>query len=46
MSDSNYCSEPVSCAAIEQDSTLGFVIQIFNDSYDFGICVGLSHRWP
>ena len=35
-----YCSsEPVSCAAIEQDCTLGLVIQIFNDSYDVGVDV-------
>ena len=29
----------VSCAAIEQDCTLGLVIQIFNDSYDVGVDV-------
>ena len=29
--------EPFSCAAIEQDCTLGLVIQIFNGLYDAGI---------
>ena len=30
--DSNRSSEPFSCAAIEEDCTLGLVIQIFSDS--------------
>ena len=43
----SYCSsEPVSCAAIEQDCTLGLVIQIFNDSYDSGVHVVLPHSCP
>ena len=38
--EGNYCSsEPVSCAAIEQDCTLGLARQIFNDSYDVGVDV-------
>ena len=39
-SSNSYCSsEPFSCAAIEQDCTLGLVIQIFNGSYDTGVDV-------
>ena len=34
MSNSYCSSEPFSCAAIEQDSTLGLDIQIFYGSYD------------
>ena len=44
MSDSYCSSEPVSWAAIEQDCTLGFVTQIFNDSYD--VSVDVPHRCP
>ena len=41
-----YCSsEPVSCAAIEQDCTLGH-IQIFNGSYDAGFGVVFPHSCP
>ena len=36
-------SEPVSCAANEQDCTLGIVIQIFNDLYDVGVDV-VAHK--
>ena len=40
-------SEPVFYPAIEQNCTLGLVIQIFNDSYDVGVitCIlSYSHR--
>ena len=41
------CSyEPFSCAAIEQDCTLGLVIQIFNGSYDAGFAVVFLHTCP
>ena len=43
MSDSNCSSEPFFCAAIEQDGTLGLVIQIFNGSYDAGVDVVIPH---
>ena len=46
MSDSYCSSETVSCAAIEQDCTLGLAIQIFNDSYDVGIDVVFHHSCP
>ena len=40
----SYCSsEPFSCAAIEQECTLGLVKQIFNGSYDAGIDVVFPH---
>ena len=43
----SYCSsEPFSCAAIEQDCTLGLVIQIFSGSYDAGIDVVFPHSCP
>ena len=32
LSDSNCCSEPVSYAAVEEDSTSGLFIEVFNDS--------------
>ena len=28
---SNCCSEPVSCAAVEEDGTSGLVIEVFDD---------------
>ena len=37
---------PVLCAAIEQDCTLGLVIQIFSGSYDAGIDVVFPHSFP
>ena len=40
MSNSYCSSEPFSWAAIEQDCTLGLVIQIFNCSYDAGVNAG------
>ena len=46
MSDSYCSSEPVSCTAIEQDYTLGLVIQTFQDSYDVGVDVVFPHSYP
>ena len=43
MSDFNCNSEPIYCAAIDQDCTLGLVIQISNDSYDDDIEVLSPH---
>ena len=43
MSDSNCCSEPVSYAAVEEDCTGGFVIEIFNDPDKVGAVVVLLH---
>ena len=43
MSNSYCSSEPFSYAAIEQDCTLGLVIQIFNGSYDVGVDVVFPH---
>ena len=43
----SYCSsESFSWAAIEQDCTLGLVIQIFNGSYDAGVDVVFPHKLP
>ena len=36
LSDSNCCSEPVSYAAVEEDSTSGLVIEVFDDLYKAG----------
>ena len=36
MSDSNCCSEPVSYAAVEEDCTIGLVIEVFDDSDKIG----------
>ena len=46
MSNSYWSSEPFSCAAIEQDYTLGLVIQIFSCSYNAGIDVVFPHSCP
>ena len=46
MSDSNYCSEPVSYAAVEQDCTSGLVIEVFDDSDKVGADVVLLHGCP
>ena len=45
MSDSNYCSEPVSYAAVEEDCTSGPIIEIFDDSEKVGANV-LLHGCP
>ena len=44
--DSCCSSEPVTCAAIEKDCTLGLVIQTFNDSYDVDVDVVFPHSCP
>ena len=41
--DSNYCSEPVSYAAVEEDGISGFVIEVFDDSGKVGADVVLLH---
>ena len=46
MSDSNCCSEPVSYAAVEEDGTSGFVIEVFDDLGKVGADVVLLHGCP
>ena len=46
MSDSNCCSEPVSCAAVEEDGTSGLVIQVFDDLDKVCADVVLLHGCP
>ena len=41
--DSSCCSEPVSCAAVEEDGTIVLVIVIFDDSDKVGTDVVLLH---
>ena len=41
--DSNCCSEPVSCAAVEEDYTSGLVKEVFDDSDKAGADVVLLH---
>ena len=43
LSDSNCCSEPVSYAAVEEDSTSGLIIEVFDDSDTVGADVVLLH---
>ena len=43
MSDSNCCSEPVSYAAVDEDSTRGLVIEVFDDSDKLGADVVYLH---
>ena len=45
-SDSNCCSEPVSYAAVEEDSTSGLVIEVFDDSDKLGADDVLLHGCP
>ena len=42
MSDSNFCSEPVSYAAVKEDYTSGLVIEVFDDSGKVGADVVLQ----
>ena len=42
----NCCSEPFSCAAVEEDSTSGLVIEVFDDSDMVGTDVVLLHGCP
>ena len=46
MSDSNCCSEPVFYAAVEEGSTSGLVIEVFDDSDKVGADVLLLHDCP
>ena len=46
LSDSTCCSEPVSCAADEEDCTDGLIIEVFNDSNKVGANVILVHGCP
>ena len=46
MSDSNCCSDPVSYAAVEEDGTGGFVIEVFDDLDKVGINVVLLSWFP
>ena len=41
--DSNCCSEPVSYAAVEEDSTSGLVIEVFDDLDKVGADVLFLH---
>ena len=41
--DCNCCSEPVSHAAVEEDSTTGLVIEVFDDSDKVGADIVLLH---
>ena len=42
----NCCWEPVSYAAVEEDCTSGFVVEVFDDSDDVGADVVLLHGCP
>ena len=46
LSDSNYCSEPVSYAAVEEDGTSCFIIEVFDDLDQVGADVVLLHGCP
>ena len=46
MSDCSCCSEPVSYAAVEEDSTSGLVIEVFDDSDKVGAEIVLLHGCP
>ena len=46
LSDSNYCSEPVSYAAVEEDGTSGLAIEVFDDLDTVGADVVLLHGCP
>ena len=46
MLDSNCCSETVSYAAVEEDSTSGLVLEVFDDSDKVGADVVLLHGCP
>ena len=45
MSDSIFCSEAVSLAAVKEDCTSGLVIEVFDDSDKVGADV-LLHGYP
>ena len=44
--DSNFCSEPVSYAAVEEDGTSGLVIEVFDDLDKVCADVVLLHGCP
>ena len=44
--DSNCCSEPASCAAVEEDCTSGLVKEVFDDLDRVGADVVLLHGCP
>ena len=44
--DSNCCLEPASYAAVEEDCTSDFVIDVFDDSGKVGADVVLPHGCP
>ena len=46
LSDSNCCLEPISYAAVEEDSTSGLVIEVFDDSNKVGAEVVLLFGCP
>ena len=46
LSDSNCSSEPISYAAVEEDSTCGLVIEVFDDLDKVGADVLLLHGCP
>ena len=46
LSDSSCCSEPVSCAVVEEDGTSGLVVRVFDDSDKVGADVVLLHGCP
>ena len=46
LSDSNYCSEPVCYAVVEEDCTSGLIIEVFDDSDKAGTDVVLLHGCP
>ena len=46
LSDSNCCSKPDSYAAVEEDCTSGFLIEVFDDSEKVGADVVLLHGCP
>ena len=46
MLDSNCCSETVSYAAVEEDSTSGLVLEVLDDSDMVGADVVLLHGCP
>ena len=46
LSVSNCCSVPVSCAAVEEDCSGGFVVEVFDDSDKVGADVVLLRGCP
>ena len=44
--DSNHCLEPISYAAVEEDSTSGLVIEVFDDTDKVDVDAVLLHGCP